>query len=778
MSALLGISARERERAAEAERLFEGRNASALVARLDDPSWVVRRVVVSALARLGDEALEPLRDVLLHRRGNEARVAAAVDALVTSLGNAEQVAIALTKESESAIVCDGLQVIGRRRAAGAMPELAHLVHSENDNVALAALEAVGRIGDPPAVDLLIEAVESRSFFRAFPAIDLLGRTGDPRAVRPLMALLRNPHYAIEAARALGRTGQPAAAAPLANLLTKQSDADVRIGALALVEIHDRYAEQFGAGAVVQDTLRSIDTAAASRRLTRAIVDADSSERAAICRVLGWIGGTGAIHDLVALLDAEPDAAQAAATALAGLKQDAEPDLLRALRESDSERRLLLLPIVGRRSSATEDIIACLDDPNPNVRALACDALGRIGDGKAIPVLFSRLADPDARVSQGAVAAIQAIGGQEVERQAIEAARSPDARIRRPALRILAYFGSPSTLGLFLEAMQDADERVRDVAANGLAAIDEPQAVGALLTASSHASPRTRATAVRALGQTDANDEVRAHLLLALSDEDAWVRYYAVQALSRRGDRSSAERIAGLLTDPAGHVRVAVVDALARLRGDKCLDALHEALSSGDVDVARAALVGIGIVRSQASLPRLNRAAKEGDPATRLVAICALAEYRTAGVIPALTEAASDPDDSVRAAAVNLLSERPEAEATRALVSLFGNPSVRDRAIALLAKPAEGRIEGILAALRVASAEVAPVLVGALARMRSAAAKVAIEEAFTFESVFARRAVASALAAGVTPRARELLERGAQLDADDHVRRICTAVLKG
>jgi HEAT repeat protein len=778
MSALLGISARERERAAEAERLFEGRNASGLIARLDDPSWVVRRVVVSALARLGDEALEPLREVLVHRRGNEARVAAAVDALVTSLGNAEQVAIALTKESEPAVVCDGLQVLGRRRASGAMPELAHLVHSENDNVALAALEAVGRIGDPPAVDLLIEAVESRSFFRAFPAIDLLGRTGDPRAVRPLMALLRNPHYAIEAARALGRTGQPAAVAPLANLLTKQSDADVRIGALSLVEIHDRYVERFGSGGVVADTLRSIDTAAASRRLTRAIVDADSSERAAICRVLGWIGGTGAIHDLVALLDGDPDAARAAATALAGLEQDAEPDLLRALRESDSERRLLLLPIVGRRSSATEDIIVCLEDQNPNVRALACDALGRIGDDKAIPVLFSRLADEDARVSQGAVAAIQAIGGQEVERQAIEAARSPNARIRRPALRILAYFGSPTTLGLFLEAMQDGDERVRDVAANGLAAIDEPQAVGALLKASSHASPRTRATAVRALGQTDANDDVRAHLLLALSDEDAWVRYYAVQALSRRGDRSSAERIAALLTDPAGHVRVAVVDALARLRGDKCLDALHEALASGDVDVARAALVGIGIVRSQASLPRLNHAAKEGDPATRLVAICAIAEYRTAGVIPALIEAASDPDDSVRAAAINLLSERPDAEATRALVSLFDNPSVRDRAIALLAKPVEGRIEGILAALRDASAEVAPVLVGALAKMRSDAAKVAIEEAFTFESVFARRAVASALAAGVTPRARELLERGAQLDADDHVRRICAAVLKG
>ena len=87
------------------------------------------------------------------------------------------------------MACDGAQILGRRRVAEAIPELSHLVHSDNDNVALSALEAVGRIGGQPAVDLLIEAVESRSFFRAFPAIDLLGRTGDPRAVRPLTALL-------------------------------------------------------------------------------------------------------------------------------------------------------------------------------------------------------------------------------------------------------------------------------------------------------------------------------------------------------------------------------------------------------------------------------------------------------------------------------------------------------------------------------------------------------------------------------------------------------------
>ncbi len=778
MSVLLGASVRERERVAETDLLFERGDAPGLVERLSDPSWVVRRAVVSALARLGDKAIAPLRDLLVHRRENEASVAAAVDALVASLGQADAVALGLAKERDPAVACDGAQILGRRRVVEALPELSRLVHSDNDNVALAALEAVGRIGGQPAVDLLIEAVESRSFFRAFPAIDLLGRTGDPRAVRPLTALLRNPHYATEAARALGRTGQPAAVGPLASLLVKPNDADVRIGATALVEICDRYADRFGASSAVQDALRTIDPESAGRRLTQAITDADTQERAALCRVLGWLGGTSAIDGLLALLDAEPDAAEAAATALASLEHDAEPALLQALRESGSDRRLLLLPIVGRRNTATSEIIACLEDLNPNVRALACDALGRIGDRKAVPVLFLRLTDPDARVSQGAVAAIQAIGGEEVERLAVEAARSQDARVRRPALRILAYFGAPSTLELFLEAMDDPDDRVRDVAANGLAAIDDVRAIDGLLRASNHPSPRTRATAVRALGQTETDRGVRERLLEALSDPDAWVRYYAIQALSRRGDRDSAEPIALLIGDPAGHVRVAVVDALARLRGDQSLDALHEAVESGDLDVARAALVGIGIVRNRSSLPRLGRAVRQGDPATRLVALSALAEYDSAEVVPALREAAMDSDDSVRAAAVNLLGMRPGADATAALVQLLDSASARERATNALAKPAPGRVESILASLRVASGDTAPVLVAALARMRTAEARSGIEEAFSFDNVHARRAVASALAAGVTPRAHELLERGAQVDQDLHVRRICAAVLRG
>jgi hypothetical protein len=57
------------------------------------------------------------------------------------------------------------------------------------------------------------------------------------------------------------------------------------------------------------------------------------------------------------------------------------------------------------------------------------------------------------------------------------------------------------------------------------------------------------------------------------------------------------------------------------------------------------------------------------------------------------------------------------------------------------------------------------------------AQLALEHAFALENVNARRAVAPALSPDITPRGRELLEQGAKSDPDEHVRRICAAVLR-
>jgi HEAT repeat protein len=778
MTAPLMVSEGERRRALEVERLLRDRAIGELIERLTDPSWTVRRAIVSALARLGDPAIGPLCDVLRFHRDDEGRLAAAVDALVASLGHVDDAVLALADSSNAAVVCDVAQILGRRRSTAAMPTLARLAEDPNDNVALAAIEAVGRIGGQAAIDLLVAAVESRSFFRAFPAIDVLGRTGDPRAVGPLCDLLTEPHYAIEATRALGRAGQPAAASALAALLGRPNDAQVRVAAAALVEIHDRYTAQFGPHRAVLDALASIDSSAASRRLTQSLVGADPAERTALCRVLGWVGGSNAARALVELLDAEPSSAEAAAMAIASLERQAEPILFSALHESSEDRRLILLPILARGRTAAPEILECLDDLHASVRAVACDTLGKIGDASAVGALFERLGDPDARVSQAAVGAIQSLGSDETESRALRAARSDEPRVRRSALRILSYFGWPSALEVFLGAMDDSDERLRDLAASGLAGIGDPRSLDALLAASEHAAPRTRAAAMRALGLIHDGPRVRDRLRAALADADPWVRYYACQAVSKHKDEGAAEAVGPLLLDPAGHVRVAAIEALAQLRGERALEALHAATLSPDADVQRAALLGIARVRSPASLEIVRRGSASPDAATRLVALSALAEFDGPEVVAGLLAALSDSDESVRSAAITLLGSRAGTEATAALVERLDHPGLRSGILVALSTWTQGRIEGLKTALRTATAEQAPVIVSALARLRRADATAALEEAFGFDNEVARRAVVPALAALRTPSARKLLERGSLADPDAQVRQICAAVLSG
>ncbi|MBV9945873.1 MAG: HEAT repeat domain-containing protein [Myxococcales bacterium] len=776
MTSPLSLSDAERRRVGEVEALLRARQAGALIERLIDPSWAVRRSVIASLALLGDDAVGPLCEVLLRHRDDEDRLAAAVDALVASSGDVDAAVLALARADEPAVVCDAAQILGRRRSAAAVPELARLVQETSDNVALAAIEAVGRIGGQQAVDLLIAAVESRNFFRTFPAIDVLGRTGDPRAVGPLAALLGEPHYAIEAARALGRTGQPSAAPALVAMLLRPIDAQVRAAAAALVEIHDRHAARFGPHSAIPEALARTDARTVTRRLGQALAGADAAERAALGRVLGWIGGPRSVQMLVELLDGEPEVAEAATTSLAGFGGDAEPLLLSALHAGPAARRLLLLPLLARRRTSAGEVVPCLDDPDPEVRAAACDALGKIGDPSAVPALFVRLSDPDARVAQCAVAAVQSLGGEQTERLALEIARSPEPRLRRAGLRILAYFGWASAIELFLDAVGEADDRISDVGAFGLALIDDPRAISGLLAAARHPSPRTRAAAVRALGQTHGERAARECLHASLTDPDAWVRYYACQALSRLQDESAVAAIGALSADPAGHVRLAAVEALARLRGEQALGALQAAANSSDPDLRRAALVALGSVKSEASRAILKSAVASDDPATRLVAISALAEFEGSDVVEVLGEAAADRDPSVSSAAIGLLGARAGNSATLALLRRVPDPSLHEQVVTALSNAQPGRIQTLVTELGAAGIETAPLLVSALARMRLPEAATAMEVAFELENPIARRALAPALAASPSRRARALLERAASSDSDPDVRRTCAAVL--
>jgi hypothetical protein len=102
--------------------------------------------------------------------------------------------------------------------------------------------------------------------------------------------------------------------------------------------------------------------------------------------------------------------------------------------------------------------------------------------------------------------------------------------------------------------------------------------------------------------------------------------------------------------------------------------------------------------------------------------------------------------------------------------------LRDLVLSSLAIPVEGRIPGLLAGLDAADEALAPLLVGALARMGRADAKAAIFDALRGAGTAGRKAAAQAIATLGTPAAHMALEQAAREDADAEVRRICTLAL--
>ena len=477
----LAFSPEERQRIDRVARLTtEGGTAlDELVGMLDDPSWTVRRSVVEALAASGTAAVAPLCRSLRTRRESEARIAATVDALAAVNGNADLPLVDMIAGADAPLLADIAQILGRRRTVPGVPAVIELTRHPDDNVAVAAIEALGRIGGRAAVDSLVDAVKSGNFFRTFPAIDVLGRSGDPRAVEPLTDLLAQPQFAAEAARALGRTGDIAAVAPLMTLVAHAGLSTVRIAALAVKDLHQRYGERFGNGDDVQDVIRlGRNSDGVVRQLTRALGEGDPAEQAAICFLLGAERDPSSAPVLTGLLDGNEEVAREAALALKRLGPQAEDQIVAGIRLHDSGQRRALLPLVSS-PGASREVVDCLKDGDPEVRALACEALARTGATDAVGALFSLLADSNARVLYAAMAAIQSLGSRETEKLAIAAAHSNDPRVRGAALRIITYFGFATAMDEILGALSDADERVRDITIQGLPFMDDPRALGSV-----------------------------------------------------------------------------------------------------------------------------------------------------------------------------------------------------------------------------------------------------------------------------------------------------------
>jgi HEAT repeat protein len=549
-SAAFTLSAGDRARFEEIERLSTGGAAAVdpLIARLTEPSWAVRRAVIAGLVHLGDLALEPLCRVLEGQRGDEARLAAAVEAISASPGDVEGVLLhRLERRADlaPALICDLAQILGRRKSAGAVPVLAELAGHADDNVAIAAIEALGRIGGAAAVEPLLAALSSGNFFRVFPAIDVLGRSGDPRAVQALRALLEDPLYASNAAEALEGAHEAKAPAP----------------------------------------------APAPLEPRRALSDPDPAVRALAASSLGAAGDPGVVPALFELLgDPDPGVTQAASGAIQSLgSARTEALALAAARSPDARVRRAALRIVAYFGypSALGLLIEASRDDDPRIRDVAIQGLAFLDEPRAVEALLGAAAHPAAPARASAMRALGHLGNDDPAVLAclLLGIADPDAWVRYYACQAVGKVGGEMPVDAIVALLDDEAGQVRVAAVEALARLGTDRAVVALHHAAGAADPDLSGAALLGLGSLRRLDALPL-IERALASPDRATRLVALAAAAALRSPEVRELLRrAATTDVDDDVRRAALEQLA---------ALEEALASDpDAEVQRLADVAPG-----------------------------------------------------------------------------------------------------------------------------------------------------------------------------------------
>lgn len=288
------------------------------------------------------------------------------------------------------------------------------------------------------------------------------------------------------------------------------------------------------------------------------------------------------------------------------------------------------------------------------RSGAADALGKIGDPKAVPALIETLKTDTPAVQRVAIGAIALIAAPAGEAALVEAVKdkNADAEARLQAAAGLGKIGSASAIETLIVSLNDPDLKMRSAAVAALAhagrpALNgptQPQALQALIAALSNSNENIRTGAANALTRVAA-PEADTALIATLKNEnnDSDLRGAAATALGFPHNKAAVPALIAALSDRDGDVRDVAQDALVEI-GPEATDALIAAMQSGKTDAFYAAQA-----IAQQGMPALDAlkklAADSAHPVGQRWAAVALGEMGVADAAKPLQELAksSDPD---------------------------------------------------------------------------------------------------------------------------------------
>jgi len=200
---------------------------------------------------------------------------------------------------------------------------------------------------------------------------------------------------------------------------------------------------------------------------------------------------------------------------------------------------------------------------------AVQALGAMGDERAVPLLIDILASDHVHAVQAAAKGLGHIGAPEAIEPLINVFRQnwdDDETITawQVASKALAAIGEAALVPL-IEGLQDSNSVVRSGVIDALGQLRDTRAVDPLVRMLQDEDRQVRADAAEALGSIGDQNAVEP-LVALLTDEDRYVRCQACYALGDIGTLRVFDPLVTVFNDPDPHVRHAAVVNLARLQG--------------------------------------------------------------------------------------------------------------------------------------------------------------------------------------------------------------------
>jgi HEAT repeat protein len=198
------------------------------------------------------------------------------------------------------------------------------------------------------------------------------------------------------------------------------------------------------------------------------------------------------------------------------------------------------------------LVRALDDPARTVRIALIQAIGEVGDRRALVALVRRLGERSPTVVRQVEQVLVERGREVVPEIVAYAETSPKLRGRRAAVEVLGLLRAPLAADLLLDLVRHPDHELRIRAVKAAAAIGDPRFLDAFHELLADPAWVVRCQAAKGLGTLGSATSVPL-LRAALGDDHWWVRFYAAVALAELGEPGYAA-LQAAVADPEPTVR--------------------------------------------------------------------------------------------------------------------------------------------------------------------------------------------------------------------------------